>query len=493
MPISLTGSLNISGSNTLIGTKTITGSVFISGSKTVIGTNTITGSMLISGSLTAVGTITATTLVVQTITSSISSITGSTNFGSLSSNTHTFTGSINASGSGNFSGSLTVGGFGTSNFSSAGTGYNKVVIRNTTAGVANGSQLSIGTDADPDQLYIQSFATTFTTNGMNVAGGAVINGEGPGGLNLAATQAGIGFYTNGSAAANLRMTISSAGNVGINSSSPSQRLEVSGNGFFSGVNNGALFGEANCGITGDSATLNAANMRFYTGNTERMRITSGGNVLIGTTTDRSFKLVVEGTDNNNLMGSYNTTSGTSLRMQSNQTINYIVSATNQLQFEIGGAIRTVMRTDGNVAIGDTGDANQRLRVVGSSTGTSAYGIVVANSTGASTMLVRNDGYGYLLASAWAYGSDFRMKENVSDVENGLNMVLKMKPKHFDYINGQKDNLGFIAQDIQEIIPQAVSISDETTGMLALKTDFLIPYLVKAIQELTARVQYLENK
>ena len=70
----------------------------------------LSGSLNLSGSLTTTGTITATTLVVQTITSSISSITGSTNFGTLSSNTHTFTGSINASGSANFSSSITATG-----------------------------------------------------------------------------------------------------------------------------------------------------------------------------------------------------------------------------------------------------------------------------------------------------------------------------------------------------------------------------------------------
>ncbi|MDB4232123.1 hypothetical protein N9795_00305 [Candidatus Pelagibacter sp.] len=48
----VTGSLLVTGSNTLIGTKTITGSVFISGSKTIIGTNTITGSLNITGSTT---------------------------------------------------------------------------------------------------------------------------------------------------------------------------------------------------------------------------------------------------------------------------------------------------------------------------------------------------------------------------------------------------------------------------------------------------------
>ena len=94
----VTGSLSVSGSQTFIGTKTITGSVFISGSKTLIGTNTVTGSMLISGSLDINGPITATTLIVQTITSSVDFVTGSTRFGSLSSNTHVFTGSMYVTG-----------------------------------------------------------------------------------------------------------------------------------------------------------------------------------------------------------------------------------------------------------------------------------------------------------------------------------------------------------------------------------------------------------
>ena len=48
----------------------------------------VTGSLTLTGSLNTIGTITATTLVVQTITSSISAITGSTKFGELSTNTH---------------------------------------------------------------------------------------------------------------------------------------------------------------------------------------------------------------------------------------------------------------------------------------------------------------------------------------------------------------------------------------------------------------------
>jgi len=65
----------------------------------VSGSATITGSLNVLGSITTTGTITAQTLVVQTITSSVSFITGSTQFGSLLANTHQFTGSVSMTGS----------------------------------------------------------------------------------------------------------------------------------------------------------------------------------------------------------------------------------------------------------------------------------------------------------------------------------------------------------------------------------------------------------
>jgi hypothetical protein len=254
----------------------------------------------------------------------------------------------------------------------------------------------------------------------------------------------------------------------------------------------------------DGAT-NSNYFNFFTMNAgtlaERMRITSGGDVCIGATSysgvgGSTVGLEVAGNTAQFLLNntSYN---HFTIYSASDSNIYNVFGTSGNLLFGTGNkdtsswSEKMRILSGGNVGIGDTGDANQRLRVVGSNTGTSAFGIVVANSTGASTMFVRNDGYGYLLASAWAYGSDLRMKENISDVENGLDMVLKMKPKHFDYIDGVKDNIGFIAQDIQEIIPQAVSISEESTGMLALKTDFLIPYLVKAIQEQQAQIEELK--
>ena len=84
------------------------GNIVVSGSISSTGAITISGSIA-SASFAATassadnfltrGTLTAQTIVVQTITSSIDWVTGSAKFGSINSNTHTFTGSVAISGS----------------------------------------------------------------------------------------------------------------------------------------------------------------------------------------------------------------------------------------------------------------------------------------------------------------------------------------------------------------------------------------------------------
>jgi hypothetical protein len=190
----VTGSLSVSGSQTFIGTKTITGSVFITGSKTLIGTNTITGSMLISGSLTTTGTITATTLVVQTITSSISSITGSTNFGSLAANTHTFTGSILTSGS--------------------------MGIGISTLAAAHMLQIN-----NPTQNYVRMNMTN-TSTGTSNTDGLIFQQEVGNSIIKNQENGYLAFGVNG---AETNLVIAQGGNVGVGTATPSAPLEISYN------------------------------------------------------------------------------------------------------------------------------------------------------------------------------------------------------------------------------------------------------------------------
>lgn len=90
-------------------------------------------------------------------------------------------------------------------------------------------------------------------------------------------------------------------------------------------------------------------------------------------------------------------------------------------------------------------------------------------------------------------SDEREKENINyTVSYGLSTVNALKPAKYDYVDHGKNNLGFIAQDVLPIIPEIVTTdTKEISGVqeerYGLKETSLIPILVKAIQELSAKV------
>jgi hypothetical protein len=102
------------------------------------------------------------------------------------------------------------------------------------------------------------------------------------------------------------------------------------------------------------------------------------------------------------------------------------------------------------------------------------------------------GTGYLGgASAWVYGSDRALKNNIaymSDNTNidALNIIGQLKPATFNYISGAQNEAGFIAQDVQTVLPNLVV--QNPNGLLGLKTDDLIPYTVAAIQELNLNLE-----
>ena len=141
-----------------------TSSFATTGSNTFIGNQTITGSVNVSGSINATGTLTAQTLIVQVITSSQDFVTGSTKFGSLTSNTHQFTGSIYQSGSeAIFAGNV---GIGTSSPSQKLHVTNNIILGTATAGSTStpsyidlGNNYSNGTTRDKLKIYLYNTGT----------------------------------------------------------------------------------------------------------------------------------------------------------------------------------------------------------------------------------------------------------------------------------------------------------------------------------------------
>ena len=98
-------------------------------------------------------------------------------------------------------------------------------------------------------------------------------------------------------------------------------------------------------------------------------------------------------------------------------------------------------------------------------------------------------------------SDARLKENVQDIDVGLGAILALKPRKFDWKAGKgkdiKGDRGFIAQEFEQVFPQLVDqwADEAPEGEAPYKSvrQDLIPVLVKAIQELAARVQTLETR
>lgn len=83
-------------------------------------------------------------------------------------------------------------------------------------------------------------------------------------------------------------------------------------------------------------------------------------------------------------------------------------------------------------------------------------------------------------------SDARYKKNISPTSvKAVAALSAIELKAFDWIeSGEHSDIGFIAQQLQKVMPELVNENRET-GSLSVKTDKLIPYLVKAVQELAS--------
>jgi hypothetical protein len=93
-------------------------------------------------------------------------------------------------------------------------------------------------------------------------------------------------------------------------------------------------------------------------------------------------------------------------------------------------------------------------------------------------------------------SDERKKDNIADISFGLDAIKELRPVSFDWKNNKgNDQLGFLAQEVETTsLKQLVSTykDENIEDCKSLNKEQMIPVLVKAIQELEARVQTLEG-
>ena len=99
-------------------------------------------------------------------------------------------------------------------------------------------------------------------------------------------------------------------------------------------------------------------------------------------------------------------------------------------------------------------------------------------------------------------SDKREKKNIYQISESLDKVLELRPTKFTWKETDKEDVGFIAQEVEEIIPEVV---ETTKGFIDIDNEKqpeerktisypkLVPYLVDTIKELTKRIEELEKK
>ena len=181
-------------------------------------------------------------------------------------------------------------------------------------------------------------------------------------------------------------------------------------------------------------------LTFGTNNTERLRITSGGNVGIGGVTNPSTRLYVAGSGN----------------------VVAITSSDNTLSLALG--YQGTMH-------GYLGGFNSRLE---------AY--------------ANNGGYVFLNASSvWVPASDVKRKRNFEEYTLGIDGIMGLKPTLYNMDfqeDGDEKQVGLIAQEVKEFIPHAYEENDEFIG---LNYNAIIVTMVKAIQELKTEIDSLKNQ
>ena len=95
-------------------------------------------------------------------------------------------------------------------------------------------------------------------------------------------------------------------------------------------------------------------------------------------------------------------------------------------------------------------------------------------------------------SGWVAASDRRLKENIKNVtQNEKDKLLQLVPKTYNFISDKKKEkrYGLIAQEVEEIFPELVTINSDD-GMRALNYTDLIPLLIEQIKDMNKQIQYL---
>jgi len=314
-------------------------------------------------------------------------------------------------------------------------------------------------------------------------------------VNIASSNGAVTVATNGTTA----MTVDTSQNVGIGTASPGYKLTVNGQTSFAAnqyVRIGAAFFAA-----GDGSTINylfcgsaALAVRNSSDSTEFMRIDSSGNVGIGTASPGAKFAVSDGTVTI-VTSPYAAGSTGYFGTSTNHSLSILTNNTEKMRID----------TSGNLLVGTTSALNAistiqnagggQLTLRNSTTASGRYWSIGSDS-GSSFIVYNNSGVGVYVnygGTAWIANSDERLKDIIEPIADGLAKVNTLRAIIGAYKSDEEKTRRpfLIAQDVQAVLPEAVDASDP--DKLGLAYSEVIPLLVAAIQELSAKNDALETR
>ena len=307
-----------------------------------------------------------------------------------------------------------------------------------------------------------------------------------------------------------RMRIDSSGNVGIGGSTitDSNLLNLQGSG--ASKNIGIVFNDTNTSKIFSIQNGGSALKFFdYTASTERMRIDSSGNVGIGVSSPQAKlqlldtdAVYLQWTDSGNIAGrigvngSYmhfglDGANGETERMRIDSSGNLLVGTTSAIGPGII-MVKSTATTTGCLGMHNTNNGGSFIRFANAANN-AVIGVIQNNNDNSTSYLTT---------------SDYRLKENVVEMTGALDRINQLQPKRFNFIADETNTLvdGFLAHEVSDIVPEAISgekdaVDDEgNPDYQGIDQSKLVPLLTKAIQEqqtiiddLKSRIETLENE
>lgn len=125
--------------------------------------------------------------------------------------------------------------------------------------------------------------------------------------------------------------------------------------------------------------------------------------------------------------------------------------------------------------------------------TSTVSGAMASASVSSSKLGYNPSTGDLTSVGFVTSSDERLKTNIQPIDNALDILNGLEGCSFNWISTGKKSYGFIAQEVEIMLPELVVTGNDPAGTKAVNYVATIGILVEAIKELNARLEVLEGK